>query len=324
MFGLLPNLEQLNITQGTLIASAGDCSTPISRLKELKVLSTYVHSDTPQALLQLLSAFIHIDHLYVSCLSWGGVPTNSADAAASSVLSDRPGFPSHLQVSCLTMIEDGQPFIPGLLALMQRTASVHTVADLRLQCSDARSVVAAGTFLSHPNTAIHSLSIDLAFPTRGVIYTPYEPAIWRQLNLRDAHPLKHLRIVVQLELSRGRQYVADQVLTATSILDDCADALESITFFVWVDLEPHLALPCLYKLGSEFVWLRTTLLKKPALRKVRWLWAAPEQGFDLAGQRAALDAAVRSRLAGLQRECSLDFGAWEETDTSLGAWLRGI
>lgn len=169
MFGLLPNLEQLNITQLTLIASAGDCSTPISRLKELKVLSTYVPSDTPQALLQLLSAFIHIDHLYVSCLGWGGVPANPADAAASSVLSDRPGFPSHLQVSCLTMIEDGQPFIPGLLALMQRTASVHTVADLRLQCSDARSVVAAGAFLSHPNTAIHSLSIDLAFPTRGVI-----------------------------------------------------------------------------------------------------------------------------------------------------------
>ncbi|EKM51742.1 uncharacterized protein PHACADRAFT_262055 [Phanerochaete carnosa HHB-10118-sp] len=169
MLSLLPNLEHLSVEHGTFVASQEQLDAATVSLKELRILNAHVPLETPQALLQLLSIFNRIDSLYLSSLTWDSVSVDPAGAASSPIpAADQPAFPLHLQVSCFTLVSRRRSFIPAILALMQRTKSIHTLSDIRLQCNDAACITAAGAFLSHPNAVVRSLSVDLAFPTGGM------------------------------------------------------------------------------------------------------------------------------------------------------------
>lgn len=150
----------------------------------------------------------------------------------------------------------------------------------------------------------------------------YDPAMWRQLNIPANQLLKELNFVAHLDLTMAsRQYVADQFLSATNLITDCPDALESITFFCWVAPGFQQIMGCLHSMGAEFIWLRTTLLRKSCLRRVRWLWGTNMAHAQFASHRTALDAFVQSKLRGLQ-EGILELGIWGNEDTTLGEWLR--
>ena len=159
---LLPRIDRISITKSSLIGCHEKLDAAGIRLKELTITETSVASGTPQAFLQLLSILTQVDILSISSLAWDIIPADLVDAS-------HPDFPSHLEVSCLTLINYGlYLFFPGITTLMQRIRSIHTLSDVRLQCNNARDVAAVGAFLSHPDIVVQALSVDLAFGTRSI------------------------------------------------------------------------------------------------------------------------------------------------------------
>ena len=148
--------------------------------------------------------------------------------------------------------------------------------------------------------------------------------MWHQLNIHATQLLSQLNFVTHLELIKaGEQYLVDQFLSATSLITDGPEALECVTFFCWIAPEFQQIMACLRCMVTEFVELRSALSWKPRLRKVRWLWGTDMEHAQFAPRRTVLDTFIESKLWGMQRGI-LEFGIWDNEDTTLGGWLRRV
>ena len=162
---LLPRIDRVSITSSLLIGCHEKLDAASIRLKELTITDTPLVSETSEAFLQLLSIFSQVDNLSVSSLVRD--VDQSVTAMFPVLAPGHPDLPSQLQLSCLTLINHGvYSFFPCITTLVQRVQSVHTLSDVRLQCNDARDVVAVGALLSHPSIVVRALSVDLAYGTR--------------------------------------------------------------------------------------------------------------------------------------------------------------